>query len=274
MDDEKILNDLLNHKSSSLNGSANMSDSFQESSDSDIDYMVHALVHGSDNETQSTSVKSSNQINSSQTEQLNLADLSSEFEVQSVINSQILEQLQQIGKRLDKIENGGYKKTSNKSKIKGAKSLPNPKKVVSKKSNQQTETFDCKLQTFDSVREDAIIQTKVECLQELTEFAKTGTNQKLKSQKGGNVEVMVKNRNQILLKIFSTASNMARLQNLCLAHILIKEHVHRKNPMRPGRFFISIFVLHVLHQQERHFIMLKWIAKINKKVIQKMIKNG
>ena len=35
---------------------------------------------------------------------LDSMDISSQFKVQSVINSQILEQLQKIGKRLDKIE--------------------------------------------------------------------------------------------------------------------------------------------------------------------------
>ena len=40
-----------------------------------------------------------------------------------------------------------------------------------------------------------MIQLKVEQrLQELTELAKTGTSSKLKSQRGGSVEVMVKNR--------------------------------------------------------------------------------
>ena len=49
--------------------------------------------------------------------------------------------------------------------------------------------------TFDSIKEDAIIQSKVEQrLQELTDLAKTGMSQKLKSQRGGNVEAMVKTR--------------------------------------------------------------------------------
>ena len=54
---------------------------------------------------------------------------------------------------------------------------------------------ECKLPTLESVKEDVLIKLKVkQRLQELTDLAKTGTNSKLKSQRGGNVEVMVKNR--------------------------------------------------------------------------------
>ena len=55
-DDDKFLTDLLHHNSSSLNGSANMLDSVHESSDSEID--CDPLINESDDETQSTSVKS------------------------------------------------------------------------------------------------------------------------------------------------------------------------------------------------------------------------
>ena len=87
---------------------------------------------------------------------------------------------------MDKIENGDYKKTSDKSKIKSTKSKA--KKVSSTKSKHQVDTFnECKLPTLQSVKEDALIQLKVEQrLQELMDLAKTGTNSKLKSQRGGS----------------------------------------------------------------------------------------
>ena len=95
----------------------------------------------------------------------------------------------------DEIENGNCKKTSYKSKIKGGKGVSKSKKVVTTKLNQKADKHDHKLTTLDSIREDAMIQSKVEQqLQELSELAKTGTVQKLKSQRGGHVEVMVKNR--------------------------------------------------------------------------------
>ena len=91
------------------------------------------------------------------------------------------------------------KKTSDKSKIKGLKGVAKSKKLLSAKSDPKSdaksETQISKLPTFDSLKEDVMIQSKVEQrLQELSELAKTGTLQKLKSQRGGQVEVMVKNR--------------------------------------------------------------------------------
>ena len=190
-DDNQFLNHLLNHKESSISESVDMSDS-HDSSDSDID--CEALVRDSDNKSQSTSGQTVKTSNTGHTSKIASSNFSSDFEVQSVINSQILQQLQQIGKRLDKIENGDCKKTSDKSKIKSTKSQA--KKVVSTKSKQQLETSnEGKLPTLESVKEDALIQLKVEQrLHELTDLAKTGMNSKLKSQRGGNVEVLIKNR--------------------------------------------------------------------------------
>ena len=257
--------------------------------------------------------------------------------------------------------------------------------MVSAKSDPKleakSETQASKLPTFDSLKEDAMIQSKVkQRLQELSELAKTGTIQKLKSQRGGQVEVMDKNRvkwphEYILSSLnkervsydqlsvtqwvagfgrtirkesdpeikqhmldymislmddandFSWVSakashavllcrmeqgeirsysdvmaidrirranaqkhvptsvtsspqipiflrSLAKSQSPSLAHILIKVHVCRRNLMRPGGSFISIFVLPVSLQQGRHFHMLKLIAKTNIKVSQKMINIG
>ena len=67
--------------------------------------------------------------------------------------------------------------------------------MVTTKSNLKVETNNYKLPTLDTVKEDAMIQSRVEQrLQELSGLAKTGTVQKLKSQRGRQVEVMVKNR--------------------------------------------------------------------------------
>ena len=194
-DDEQFITDLLNQNSSLLNTSVNMSDSVHNSSDSEVDY--DALIQDSDNETQSTSAKLDKK--DSDTLDSDSMDISSQFKVQSVINSQILDQLQKIGKRLDKIENVECKKTSDKSKIKGLKGVSKSKKLLSAKSDPKSDAKSeiqiSKLPTFDSLKEDAMIQSKVEQrLQELSELAKTGTLQKLKSQRGGQVEVMVKNR--------------------------------------------------------------------------------
>ena len=190
-DDNQILKDLLHHKATSLSTEANMSDSY-EASDSDID--CDALIQHSDEEIQSTSVGVNNQTKQSRGSNLEPTDVVLDLQVQSVINSQILQQLQQIGKRLDKIEGDACKKTSDKAKIK--KTKVKQQQVVNTTVKQQPKTFDdLKLPTLQSVKEDALIQLKVEQrLQELTDLAKTGMNPKLKSQRGGTVEVMVKNR--------------------------------------------------------------------------------
>ena len=190
-DDNRIFTDLLHHKATSLSTEANMSDSY-EASDSDID--CDALIQHSDEEIQSTSLGVNNQSKQSHGSNLEPTDVVSDLQVQSVINSQILQQLQQIGKRLDKIEGDACKKTSDKAKIK--KTKVKQQQVVNTTVKQQPKTFDdLKLPTLQSVKEDALIQLKVEQrLQELTDLAKTGMNPKLKSQRGGTVEVMVKNR--------------------------------------------------------------------------------
>ena len=193
-DDEQFLTELLNQNSFISNSTANMSDSVHESSDSEVDY--DALLQDSDNETQSTSAKNNKESDTTCSDNM---DISSQFKVQSVINTQILEQLQKIGKRLDKIENVECKKTSDKTKIKGLKGVAKSKKLLSTKSDSKSdskvEVQAAELPTIDSLKEDAMIQSKVEQrLLELSELAKTGTTQKLKSQRGGQVEVIVKNR--------------------------------------------------------------------------------
>ena len=194
MDDEQFLTDLLQQNSSSFNSTENMSDSMHESSDSEVDY--DALIRDSDSKKQSTSGKTTTSSHIVTSDNM---DISSQLKAQSLINSKILEQLQKIGKRLDNIENMDCKKTSDKSKIKGAKGASKSKKLVSTKSDSKSdsrnETHVTTIPTFDSLREDAMIQFKVEQrLQELSELAKTGNTQKLKSQRGGQVEVLVKNR--------------------------------------------------------------------------------
>ena len=190
-DDNQFLKDLSHQKATSVSTEADMSDS-NDTSDCDID--CDALVQHSDEEIQSTSVGSNNQSKQSHGLNFDSNDVASDLQVQSVINSQILQQLQQIGKRLDKIEGDACKKTSDKSKIK--KTKVKQQQVVNTTVKQQPKAFvDHKLPTLQSVKEDALIQLKVEQrLQKLTDLAKTGMNSKLKSQRGGNVEVMVKNR--------------------------------------------------------------------------------
>ena len=61
----------------------------------------------------------------------------SRLDVQGAINAQILTRLEQLGKRLEKIEEKSYKKTSDKSKVKSSKkSSEIAKKSLVKNQNQ------------------------------------------------------------------------------------------------------------------------------------------
>ena len=70
-----------------------MSDS-QESSDSDID--CEALIRNLGDEMQSTSGQAVNNNTTNHFSKVDSSDFSSDFKVQTVINSQIWQQLQQI----------------------------------------------------------------------------------------------------------------------------------------------------------------------------------
>ena len=132
------------------------------------------------------------QPGSSKTEKVARRDT---VDVQAVINSKILQQLETIGKRLDKIEGEKCKKTVDKAKIKNSGKVA--KKKTGKTQPTTTPAPDMPLPSVDSMRQDVILQAKVEQrLQELAMLAKAGTenSQKLKSQRGGNVEVLVQKR--------------------------------------------------------------------------------
>ena len=92
-----------------------------------------------------------------------------------MINSQILDQLQKNGKKLNKIENVECKKTSDKSKIKGVKGALESKKSVSTKSDTKS---DVKTETQTNFPHLILLKKVEQRLQELSELAKTGTIQK------------------------------------------------------------------------------------------------
>ena len=103
---------------------------------------------------------------------------------------QILSQLKSLGRRLDDMEAKNCKKTSDQSKIK-VKSI---KKKVKSTDTPVTVAPSTSITTPDlsSLRQDALIQLKVE--QRLKELQETEKQGKLKSMRGGSVEVMVKHK--------------------------------------------------------------------------------
>ena len=114
-----------------------------------------------------------------------------EGSTQRAINLQILNQLGNIGKRLDAIEKKGKNKTSDPSKIKGKSvrssdidapvTLPTQQSLVSPLPNLHT------------LKSNALIQAQVEQrLRDLVDENKSGT--KIKSLRGGSVDVVVPHR--------------------------------------------------------------------------------
>ena len=133
------------------------------------------------------------------------------LDVQGAINAQVLTQLEQLGKRLEKIEENSYKKTSDKSKVKSSKKSSETVTKV-KKSKPNPAQSSVSSTTLESMRQDVILQAKVEeRLQELTELAKTGTVSKMKSQRGGTVEVLIKNRVKWPLEFVLLGTNKERI---------------------------------------------------------------
>ena len=153
---------------------------------------------------------------------------------QQVINLQILQQLGNIGKRLDAIEKKGKNKTTDPAKIKGnsAKNsaidtpvtLPAQQSLVSPLPNLQ------------SLRSDALIQAQVDQrLRDLVDENKSGT--KIKSLRGGTVEVVVPNRVKWPQEYVLSGSKKERVQydNLSITQWMtgfcriMKEEIHSEN---------------------------------------------
>ena len=127
---------------------------------------------------------------------------SSDHVTQNDINHIILSQLTALGERLANIENNHRvpKKTSDSSKIKSSNKVA--KKVKTAVTHRglahdlapSSAVLKHDLPPPDKLREEARIQLEVQNrLKQLAEQAKPG-NEKIKSQRGGSVEVFVKNR--------------------------------------------------------------------------------
>ena len=122
-------------------------------------------------------------------------------ETQSLVNQQILSQLTTISDRLDKLEKKPTKKTNDILKIKGSCAGKEPKstrvnktKSVEVEKNTPASTTECCSQS--GANQNNQIQRSVEeRINELQQLAKSGMPEnKIQSQRGGQVDVFVKNR--------------------------------------------------------------------------------
>ena len=185
--DTTFLNTLADHTEEMSDDSENMS-----GSEVDLDRLVNdSDENESRNDTQAGSSAQSDVTRSSaQTAQLNA-------DVQNAINAQILEQLDRLGKRLDSMENQ-HKKTADKSKIKSSsksKDKTSGSNVATIASGHVSQNSSNLPENIQALRQDALVQAQVEQrLLEITQLSRAGTDSRVKSQCGGKIEVLVKNR--------------------------------------------------------------------------------
>ena len=148
----------------------NMSDS--DASVSELD--CSGLMNDSDEGT-SSPVSVKNSAGTSQTVTSDSSLKNSDPDMQQLINARILDQLEKIGNRLDKIENKECKKTADKSKIKSSAN----KVVKTKKASAKVQQSCQKLASSETVQpksmaDETLLQLRVDQrLQELSDLAKT-----------------------------------------------------------------------------------------------------
>ena len=171
------------------------------SSNSDSDLDLSAVVAGSDSDDVSTQGRSFDRLQSEN------PSTSAAVSDQALVNQQILAQLSVIGIRLHKLEQEKLVKKSKHSKTAGRSTRGKNKSTTVKTSHthgHSTGTLATKststgmetlnLPTLANLKTNASIQQLVEDrIKELQQISKTGTDPKLKSQRGGQVEVLVKN---------------------------------------------------------------------------------
>ena len=176
---------------------------FDVSSNSDSDLDLSAVVGGSDSDDVSTRGHSFDRLQSE------TPSTSAAMPDQTIVNQQILAQLSAIGTRLGKLEREQSVKKSKQAKtaVRGARDKSKTTTVKSPHTHVQStgtlattstastgiETLN--LPTLENLKKNASIQKLVEDrIKKLQQISKTGTDPKLKSQRGGQVEVLVKNR--------------------------------------------------------------------------------
>ena len=170
-------------------------------SDSDLELDLSDILKNSDNENDSPSKSSLLKKLDQQGHSGDGVAGSKKLIDQNEINMQILKQLSHLGERLTNIEQGGWvcKKSSDKSKIKNSKKVKPTQKATQGRSvpqglggvsNSTHPTFP----TPGQLKNDELIQQQVqERLKQLSDNISQG-KEKIKSQRGGSVDVFVNNR--------------------------------------------------------------------------------
>ena len=203
-DDGEFMTHLLSTGSDIVNDKQMGHDS---SSESELD--CSAVVGASDSDD--PSINASRTFDKYYSEKVPSTSTSDQT-AQTMVNHKILEQLTSIGKRLDALEKSNCKKSVDKSKIKSKRAKVVVQKVPTSTHSQSVDTVTSQgvstastvtgtqtnshtLPSLSSIRQNANIQHQVDQrIHELSVLAKTGTDSKIKSQRGGPVEVYIKNK--------------------------------------------------------------------------------
>ena len=200
-DDNDFVTNLLGQKQT-------MSHQDSDSSVSDSDIDCGQIMQDSDSGGAGPSGRSFNRLH---VEKSNKSAHDSGFqETQTLVNQQILSQLTAINDRLSKLEDKPVKKTLDKSKVKGSRVSKTHKSTTANKLDSthaekstptvNTEMFPqsgtAQIPSLEYIRANNQIQRSVEDrIKELQQLTKSGmSDNKIKSQRGGAVDVFVKNR--------------------------------------------------------------------------------
>ena len=187
--DHKFLNEF------SLSGSVSRSDT-----ESNIESLVDIFVSRASTDSKDTSPvhKHSNDFKTSRKamrgKEKVRSDPRSEVQPdQTLINQRILSQLDAIGKRLSVIENSASVASS---KTKNSDSVCGSTTASSRlPSSSQEDTMHAKLPKLYSIRNNKLIQEQVEeRFRQLSNSDKKGTDPRIKSQRGGSVDIFVKEK--------------------------------------------------------------------------------
>ena len=193
-DDREFLNLLDNTSVAQQNSDA--------SSNSESDLDLSAVVDGSDSDDGSTQGRSFDRL------QMENPSTSAAVSDQALVNQQILAQLSAIGTRLEKLEQDKVHRKSKHAKNASRGTRVKSKSITVKSPHTHvhstgtlttpstsTAVETLNLPTLENLKKNVSIQQLVEDrIKELQQISKTGTDPKLKSQRGGQVEVLVKNR--------------------------------------------------------------------------------
>ena len=184
-----------------MSGQVFVSDQSQSTSESDLD--ISGLMEDSDfNSSRSDRdvhfKREKSQKSASSSRLSGQSDPNSDTVLQNDINKKILAQLQSLGDRLDCLEKKPIKKTSDRRKVKSSKKTDTVSMTGSglawTDTARDATASGCMIPSPSDLRQDAKIQQEVQLrLRELADNAGKG-NEKIKSQRGGSVDVYVGKR--------------------------------------------------------------------------------